>query len=111
MTEETRYQRSKRIEHEKARHERIVGILIRPIEEEWEEACERYEPECRKSDIPSPWTDWDPNPERREFYEGDMPTAEEAKARAEARAKLRRVLWRGLDGRVDRAYNPRLVAE
>lgn len=34
-----------------------------------------------------------------------------AKARAEARAKLRRVLWRGLDGRVDRAYNPRLVAE
>ena len=38
MTEETRYQRSKRIEHEKARHERIVGILIRPIEEEWEEA-------------------------------------------------------------------------
>lgn len=34
-----------------------------------------------------------------------------AKARAEERAKLRRVLWRGLDGRVDRAYNPRLVAE
>lgn len=34
-----------------------------------------------------------------------------ALARAEERAKRRRVLWRGLDGRVDRAYNPRLVSE
>lgn len=34
-----------------------------------------------------------------------------AMARAEERAKRRRVLWRGLSGRVDRAYNPKVIPE
>lgn len=35
----------------------------------------------------------------------------EARERAEQRARFRRVLWRALSGRVDRAYDPKLLAE
>jgi hypothetical protein len=80
---ETRYQRQKRADAARQRHARIVGKLSRPIEEEWDEAMEESRPNCRKSPIPSRWTDWDSNPDHREPYESDMPTAEEARKMCE----------------------------
>lgn len=80
MSDESRYQRTKRIEHEKARHARIVSTLTQPIEEEWDQAREKFRPKCKGDEIPTRWTDWDSDPDRREFYEGDRPSAEEANA-------------------------------
>jgi hypothetical protein len=80
MTDETRYQRSVRIQHERARHARIVGKLIKPVEEEWEQSVETESPNCARGELPSRWVDWDPEPSHREFYEGDMPSKDEAAA-------------------------------
>jgi hypothetical protein len=81
--EETRYQRSVRIQHERDRHARIVGKLIKPIETEWELAVEAEDPLCARGELPSRWIDWDSEPGHREFYEGNIPTAEEAKSLCE----------------------------
>jgi hypothetical protein len=76
---ETRYERSKRIEAERARHANIVHRMASGPVERFNEALEKYVPPCRKDKRrPSPWLDWASDPEDREDYETDPPTKEEA---------------------------------
>lgn len=79
-TSETRYQKQKRIEAEKERHARIIAKLTGPINQRFAEAVEKIDPKCRRSEFPSPWTDWDSDPETREDYETARPNRNAAKA-------------------------------
>lgn len=55
---------------------------------------EELQPPCVKAGLPSRWTDWDSDPERREDYETDIPTLEEAKAMC-AECPIRAVQYGG----------------
>lgn len=78
--EETRYARTKRTNEAKAKHEDRIQKLARPIEEVFLQFVEQERPPCVKSTRPHPWSDYDSNPDHREDYETDAPTAEEAEA-------------------------------
>lgn len=77
---ETRYAKTERIKRDKAKHETRIQKFAIPIEEEFVAAVEKERPACVRSTRPHPWSDYDSNPERREDYETDAPTAEEAEA-------------------------------
>ncbi len=78
MTDETRYERTKRVEREKARHQRNVRKLSKDVLADWEQAMEGPTTPCRKAGWPTRWADWDSVAEHREDYEGERPSVEEA---------------------------------
>ncbi len=78
MTDETRYERIKRVEQGKARHQTIVRKLSKEAIADFEEALDKGLTPCRKAGLPTRWADWHSDPEKREDYEGDRPTIEEA---------------------------------
>lgn len=80
--EESRHYRQKRVQRERERHDRIVGILTdrQKVVRDFKLEVESERPDCVTAGIPSEWVDWDSTEEHREFYEGLRPSAERAKA-------------------------------
>lgn len=76
--DETRYAKHVRTEKQKARHEANVQKLASGPVEAWELALEEYKPPCVTAGLPSPWVDWDSDPEKREEYEGEAPSQRDA---------------------------------
>lgn len=84
MTNDTRYQRQKQQDLAKARHANIVGKLASGPVERFELELEKHNTNCMTEDppsifsLPSRWVDWASDPEERELYEDEPPTAREA---------------------------------
>jgi hypothetical protein len=82
MTEQTRYAKQQEKLRQIARHAEIVSRLgADTVTEFYVKMSEPIDPpNCTTVGLPSPWTDWDEDPDHREPGEGRMPTAKEAEA-------------------------------
>lgn len=71
---ESRYQRGKRRQAEKNRHETNIRRLTGDIVQDFETALDSTETPCNTSEeYPNPWTDWDSKEANREPYETEEP--------------------------------------
>lgn len=74
-----RYERQKTLNEARRRHQKGLDTLTKKIENEYEytlaETSVKCRPEGGRPSVfePSEWTDWDSNPDRREYYELDRP--------------------------------------